>query len=45
MFSRSNTYNVNMVVNAAPGQSAEAIAKAVSRQLQSEVMKKKAVWG
>ena len=44
-YAGSNTYNVNMVVNAAPGQSAEAIAKAVSRQLQSEVMKKKAVWG
>ena len=37
--------NVNTVVNAAPGQSEEAIARAVSRQIQYEVMRKKAVWG
>lgn len=39
-----NNINISMTVNAAPGQSAEAIARAVSIQLQNEVMRKKAVW-
>jgi hypothetical protein len=36
--------NINMTINAAPGQSEQAIAHAVSRQIQSEIMRKKAVW-
>ena len=40
-----NRFDVNIVVNAAPGQSETEIARAVARQLQSEVMRKKAVWG
>ncbi len=44
-YAGGNVMNVNMTVNAAPGQSPEAIARSVSRQLQSELMKKKAVWG
>lgn len=35
---------VNIVVNAAPGQSEQAIADAVMRRMQSEVSKKGAVW-
>lgn len=38
------TVNVNMVVNAAPGQSEVAIAREVSRIINNEVMRKKAVW-
>ena len=38
------SYNISMVINPAQGQSEEAIARAVSRQIQSEIMKKKAVW-
>ena len=44
-YAGSNVVNINMVVNAAPGQSETAIAKEVSRQIQSEIMRKKAVWG
>ena len=44
-YAGSTTVNVTTVVNAAPGQSEEAIARAVSRQIQYEVMRKKAVWG
>lgn len=43
-YAGSRVVNVNMVVNAAPGQSPEAIAKEVSRQIQNDVMRKKAVW-
>lgn len=43
-YAGSKTINVNMTINAAPGQSEEAIAKAVSRRIQDEVMRKKAVW-
>ena len=43
-YAGSNVVNINMVVNAAPGQSETAIAKEVSRQIQSEIMRKKAVW-
>lgn len=39
------TFNMNMTVNAAPGQSAEAIAKAVSARIQRDIMTKKAVYG
>jgi len=40
----SQTINMNFVVNAAPGQSTEEIARAVSRQVQDQIMRKKAVW-
>lgn len=37
--------NINIVINAAPNQSEQEIARAVSRQIQMDIMKKKAVWG
>ena len=40
-----NRFDVNITVNAAPGQSETEIARAVARQLQTELMSKKAVWG
>lgn len=40
----SGSVNINMTVNAAPGQSEVAIAREVSRMIQGEVMRKKAVW-
>ena len=43
-FAGGQTVNVNMVVNAAPGQSEVAIAREVSRIINNEVMRKKAVW-
>lgn len=44
-YAGSQVVNVNMVVNAAPGQSEIVIAREVSRIINNEVMRKKAVWG
>ena len=38
------TMNFNVVINQQPGQSAEDLAKVVSRQIQKDIMNKKAVW-
>lgn len=43
-YAGNKTINVSMTINAAPGQSEEAIARAVSRRLQDDLMRKKAVW-
>ena len=43
-YAGGQTMNFNMVINQAPGQSAEEVAKAVSRQIQKDIMNKKAVW-
>lgn len=43
-YAGSTVVNINMTINAAPGQSEQAIAQAVSRQIQNEIMRKKAVW-
>lgn len=40
-----SNYDINITVNAAQGQSETEIARMVARQLQTEVMRKKAVWG
>lgn len=38
------TMNFNVVINQQPGQSSEELAKVVSRQIQKDIMNKKAVW-
>lgn len=43
-YAGNKVVNINMTVNAAPGQDAETIARAVSREIQNEIMRKKAVW-
>ena len=43
-YAGGQTMNFNMVINQAPGQSAEEVAKVVSRQIQKDIMNKKAVW-
>lgn len=40
----SPSISINMVINPAQGQSEEQIARAVSRQIQNDIMKKRAVW-
>lgn len=43
-YAGSTVVNVDMTVNAAPGQSAEEIAREVSDRIQREVLRKRAVW-
>lgn len=43
-YAGNKTVNINMTVNAAPGQDEYTIAKEVSRVIQNEIMRKKAVW-
>lgn len=43
-YAGGQTMNFNMVINQQPGQSAEDLAKVVSRQIQKDIMNKKAVW-
>lgn len=43
-YAGNKTINISMTVNAAPGQNVQQLAKAVSREIQSEIMNKKAVW-
>lgn len=43
-YAGSTVFNNTFVINAAPTQSAQDIAREASRLIQSEVMKKKAVW-
>lgn len=43
-YAGSTVFNMPITVNAAPGQSTAQIADAVSRKIQNDVMKKKAIW-
>lgn len=43
-YAGNKTINISMTVNAAPGQNEQTLAKEVSRAIQNEIMRKKAVW-
>ena len=43
-YAGNKTINISMTINAAPGQNEQALAKEVSRVIQNEIMRKKAVW-
>lgn len=43
-YAGGTVFNMPITVNAAPGQNTEEIANAVSRKIQNDVMRKKAVW-
>lgn len=43
-YAGGQTLNFNMVFNQQPGQSSEELARVVSRQIQKDIMNKKAVW-
>lgn len=43
-YAGSKTVNISMTINTQPGQDAKAIAREVSREIQNELMHKKAVW-
>ena len=43
-YAGNKTINISMTVNAAPGQDEQTLAREVSRAIQNEIMRKKAVW-
>ncbi len=43
-YAGNRVINVNMTINASPNQDVNALARAVSQRIQSEVMAKRAVW-
>ena len=43
-YAGNKTINISMTINAAPGQNEQALAREVSRVIQNEIMRKKAVW-
>ena len=43
-YAGGTVFNMPITVNAAPGQNTEEIANVVSRKIQNDVMRKKAVW-